>query len=184
MVLGTLAVIGGYVGIPKLIGDVLGGIPNYFEHYLEPVFKISEEFAKEHVHAAAHHSHALEWGLMGTSVLIAVIGISIAYALYIISPSIPAKFTAAFPGLHKAVYNKWYIDELYDFLFVNPCKSLGHFLWKGFDVLVVDGIVNGVAKVTMGFSGVLRHVQSGFVHNYALTMALGMVVIVGFYLFR
>ncbi|WP_243374324.1 NADH-quinone oxidoreductase subunit L [Geotalea sp. SG265] len=184
MVLGFLAVVGGYVGIPKVIGEVFGGIPNLFEHYLEPVFRISEEFAKEHVQVTAHHSAALEWGLMGTSVLIAVVGISIAYALYIVSPSIPAKFTAAFPGLHRAVYNKWYIDELYDLLFVNPCKALGRFLWKGFDVVIVDGIVNGVAKVTMGFSGVLRHVQSGFVHNYALTMALGMVVIVGFYLFR
>jgi NADH-quinone oxidoreductase subunit L len=184
MVLGTLAVVGGYVGVPKLIGDVLGGIPNYFEHYLEPVFRISEEFAKEHMHAAAHHSHALEWGLMGTSVIVAVIGISIAYALYIVSPSIPARFTAAFPALHKAVYNKWYVDEIYDFLFVNPCKALGNFLWKGFDVLIVDGVVNGVAKVVISFSSVLRTVQSGYVHNYAFSMAFGMVVIVGYYVFR
>jgi NADH-quinone oxidoreductase subunit L len=184
MVLGTLAVVGGYVGVPKLIGDVLGGIPNYFEHYLEPVFRISEEFAKEHMHAAAHHSHALEWGLMGTSVIVAVIGISIAYALYIVSPSIPARFTAAFPALHKAVYNKWYVDEIYDFLFVNPCKALGNFLWKGFDVLIVDGVVNGVAKVVISFSAVLRTVQSGYVHNYAFSMAFGMVVIVGYYVFR
>jgi NADH-quinone oxidoreductase subunit L len=184
MVLGTLAVVGGYVGVPKLIGDVLGGIPNYFEHYLEPVFRISEEFAKEHMHAAAHHSHALEWGLMGTSVIVAVIGISIAFALYIVSPSIPAKFTAAFPALHKAVYNKWYVDEIYDFLFVNPCKALGNFLWKGFDVLIVDGVVNGVAKVVISFSSVLRTVQSGYVHNYAFSMAFGMVVIVGYYVFR
>ena len=60
--------------------------------------------------------------------------------------TIPAKFTSAFPALHRAVYNKWYVDELYDFLFVNPCKALGNFLWKGFDVIVVDGIVDGVAK--------------------------------------
>jgi len=121
---------------------------------------------------------------MGGSVVIAVIGISIAFALYIVSPSIPAKFTAAFPALHRAVYNKWYIDELYDFLFVNPCKSLGNFLWKGFDVLVVDGIVNGVAAVVRGFSSGLRHVQTGYVHNYALSMAVGVVVIIAFYLFR
>jgi NADH-quinone oxidoreductase subunit L len=121
---------------------------------------------------------------MGTSVVIAVIGISIAYALYIASPSIPAKFTAAFPALHRAVYNKWYVDELYDFLFVNPCKSLGNFLWKGFDVVVIDGIVDGVAYVVKGFSGILRHIQSGYVHNYALSMALGVVVIIAFYIFH
>jgi NADH-quinone oxidoreductase subunit L len=61
---------------------------------------------------------------------------------------------------------------------------LGQFLWKGFDVVVVDGIVNGVAAVVRGFSGLIRHLQTGFVHNYAFTMALGVVVIVACYLFR
>jgi len=167
-----------------VIGELFGGIPNYFEHYLAPVFEISEEFVKQHAHAGGHHGAALEWGLMGTSVLIAVIGISIAYALYVVSPQIPAKFTAAFPALHRAVYNKWYVDEIYDFLFVNPCKSFGNFLWKGFDVLVVDGIVNGVAKVVMGISSGLKGLQSGYVHNYAFGMAAGVVAILAFYLFR
>ena len=121
---------------------------------------------------------------MGTSVLIAVAGISIAFVLYVASPAIPARFTAAFPALHRAVYNKWYVDELYDFLFVNPCKAFGNFLWKGFDVVVIDGIVDGVAKVVMGISGVLKNLQSGYVHNYALSMALGVVVIVACYIFR
>lgn len=186
MVLGVLAVVGGYVGIPKLIGDVLGGIPNYLEHYLEPVFKSSNEFVALQIQhgGAHHHSLVLEWGLMGGSVVIALIGISIAFVLYVVSPSIPAKFTAAFPALHRAVYNKWYVDELYDFLFVNPCKALGNALWKGFDVLVVDGIVNGVATVVKGFGNALRNIQTGYVHNYALGMTLGTVVIVAFYLFR
>ncbi|WP_298267173.1 NADH-quinone oxidoreductase subunit L [Geobacter sp.] len=185
IVLGILAIIGGYVGIPKVIGEVFGGIPNLFEHYLEPVFKGSQEFmAQQLPHAEAHHSAALEWGLMGISVAVAVVGIAIAFFLYVVSPSTPAKFTAAFPRLHRAVYNKWYIDELYDFLFVNPCKALGNFLWKGFDVLVVDGIVNGVAGIVKGIGSVLRNVQTGYVHNYALSMALGVVVIVAFYLFR
>lgn len=184
IVLGFLAVVGGYVGIPKVIGEMFGHIPNYFEHWLEPVFSISEEYVKQNVHAAGHHSVALEWGLMGTSVLIALIGISIAYALYVVSPQIPARFTAAFPALHRAVYNKWYIDEIYDFIFVNPCKAFGNFLWKGFDVLVVDGIVNGVAKVVMGTSAGMKGLQSGYVHNYAFGMAAGVVAILAFYLFR
>jgi len=75
------------------------------------------------------------------------------------------------------------MDEIYDFAFVNPCKALGNFLWKGFDVVVVDGVVNGVAAVVKGFSGVLRYMQTGLVHNYAFSMALGAVVIVAAYLF-
>ena len=180
MVLGFLAVVGGYIGMPK----ILGMLPNYFEEWLEPVFKLSEEYAATYVHHAAEHGHALEFGLMGLSVVIALVGISIAYTLYIASPSIPAKFTSAFPALHRAVYNKWYIDELYDFLFVNPCKALGNMLWKGFDVVVVDGIVDGVGKVVMGLSGMIKGLQSGYVHNYALSMALGAVLIVAFYVFR
>jgi len=179
MVLGFLAVVGGYIGMPKL----LGMLPNYFEHWLEPVFETANGYAHTYVHVE-EYGHAWEWGLMGASVVIAVFGISIAYVLYIASPSIPARFTAAFPALHRAVFNKWYIDELYDFLFVNPCKAIGTFLWKGFDVVVIDGIVDGTAYVVRGFSGVLRNIQTGYVHNYALTMALGVVVIIAFYIFH
>jgi NADH-quinone oxidoreductase subunit L len=121
---------------------------------------------------------------MGVSVVIALVGITIAYMLYIVNPEIPRKFTNAFPGLHRAVYNKWYIDELYDFIFVNPCKALGRFLWKGFDVVVIDGIVNGVAQAVMGVGGVIRYMQTGQIHNYAWTMAVGVVVIIGYYLFK
>ncbi|HMN03155.1 NADH-quinone oxidoreductase subunit L [Geobacter anodireducens] len=182
IVLGILAVVGGYVGMPK----ILGMLPNYLEHYLEPVFLGSHEFMQQQLqgHGEAHYSHAFEFGIMGVSVLIALVGISIAYVLYVMSPSLPAKFTSAFPALHRAVYNKWYVDELYDFLFVNPCKALGNFLWKGFDVVVVDGMVNGVAAVVKGFGSVLRNTQTGYVHNYAFSMAVGVVVIVAFYLFR
>jgi len=183
IVLAVLSFVGGWVGIPKVIGDVLGGVTNKFEHFLAPVFEFSEHYVAAHAHTA-HHSHALEWGLMGLSVVIAVVGIGIAFVMYVANNTLPARFTAAFPALHRAVYNKWYIDELYDFLFVNPCKALGNFLWKGFDVVVIDGIVDGTAKVVMGISGMMKNLQSGYVHNYALSMALGVVVIIAFYIFN
>jgi NADH-quinone oxidoreductase subunit L len=179
MVLGFLAVVGGYIGMPKL----LGMLPNYFEHWLDPVFELANEYGHQYAHVH-EHSHALEWGLMGLSVVIAVVGITIAFTMYVSNKSLPEKFTSTFPGLHRAVYNKWYIDELYDFVFVNPCKSLGNLLWKGFDVLIVDGIVNGVAKLVMAFSAGLKGLQSGYIHNYALGMAVGVVAIIAFYVFR
>jgi len=183
IVLALLSVIGGYIGLPKLIGDVIGGIPNYLGNYLSPVFANADAYiATNSPHG--HHSHALEWGLMAFSVVIALIGISIAYMLYIANPDVPKKFTGAFPALHRAVYNKWYIDELYDFLLVNPCKALGRFLWKGFDVIVIDGIVNGVATVVMSFGGVVRYLQTGQIYNYSWSMAFGVVVIIGYYLFK
>jgi NADH-quinone oxidoreductase subunit L len=182
VVLALLSIVGGWIGIPKLLGD-FAGIPNLMEGYLEPVFAYSTEYMKA---TGAHEAHnpALEGGLMAFSVLVAVCGIAGAWALYIIRPAFPERFVAMFPTLHRAVYNKWYVDEIYDFMIVNPCKAFSNFLWKGFDVVVVDGIVNGVAAVVRGFSGVLRHVQTGMIHNYAFSMALGAVVIVGCYLFR
>ncbi len=180
MVLGVLATFGGFLGMPK----VMGALPNYLEHWLDPVFELATEYGAKYAHAGGHESHALEWGLMGLSITIAVVGIMIALTLYVKNTGAPAKFVATFPALHRAVYNKWYVDELYDFIFVNPCKAFGQFLWKGFDVVVVDGVVNGVANVVMGFSGIFRYMQSGYIYNYAFSMVLGVVVILGYYIFK
>ena len=180
MVLGALAAVGGYLGMPK----ILGMLPNYFEHWLEPVFEMANEYGSQYAHHGAHPSHAIEWGLMGLSVAIALVGIAIAFTMYVKNTELPGKFVATFPTLHRAVYNKWYVDEIYDYIFVNPCKAIGQFLWKGFDVIVVDGVVNGVANVVMGVSGIFRYMQSGYIYNYAFSMALGVVVMLGYFIFK
>ena len=174
MVLGLLAVVGGYVGVPAILGG-----SNRFEHFLAPVFEHTQHLNEIH----AHGTHATEYMMMAISVGIAAFGIFVAWTMYVKNPELPAKFTARFAGLYKAVYNKWYIDELYDFLFVNPCKRIGTFLWRGFDVKVVDGVVNGVAWVVRGIGSGLRYTQSGYLHNYAVAMVVGVVVIVGYYVF-
>ena len=181
MVLGALALVGGWIGVPKPIGDLFGGMSNHFEHFLAPVFEHTQELYGIH---AQHSLHAFEWPLMGISVGIALVGIFLSWVMYIKNPSLPGKFVAAFAPLHRAVFNKWYVDEIYDALFVNPTKRLGTFLWKGFDVVVIDGIVNGFGKVAHGLSRALRHTQSGYVHNYAMSMVVGLVVIVAIYVFR
>ena len=111
------------------------------------------------------------------------LGIFVAWTMYIKNPELPAKFTAKFAGAYRVIFNKWYIDELYDFLFVNPCKKIGTFLWRGFDVKVVDGVVNGVGWVARGIGAGLKYTQSGYLHNYAVAMVVGVVVIVGYYVF-
>ena len=80
-------------------------------------------------------------------------------------------------------YTKLY-DEIYDALFVNPCKRLGTFLWKGVDAKVVDGIVNGTGAVVQFASRALRLTQTGVVHNYALSMVIGVLLVVGFYILK
>jgi NADH-quinone oxidoreductase subunit L len=184
MVLAFLALVGGWIGVPKLIGDAFGGIGNRFEHFLEPVFGHSQETYHIAIRESLHHSHGMEWGLMGLSVLIAFIGIGIGLFMYLKRPELPGKFTAAFPRFYKAVFNKWYIDELYDALFVNPCKRFGTFCWKGFDVKVIDGMVNGLARLFGAIAAGLRGTQTGMVHNYAMGMVVGVVLIVGFFVLK
>jgi NADH-quinone oxidoreductase subunit L len=174
MVLGVLAVIGGYVGVPAILGGA-----NHIHHYFEPVFGHAIELNK----IAAHGSHATEYGLMAVSVGIAIFGIFLAWVMYIKNPELPGRFVANFNGLWRTIYNKWYIDELYDAVFVNNCKRIGTFLWKGFDVRIVDGVVNGLGWAARGIGSGLRFTQSGFLHNYAVAMVVGVVVIVGYYIF-
>ena len=174
MVLGFLAVVGGYVGVPKILGG-----NNRFEHFLAPVFEHTQELH----HLSAHGSHAVEYTLMAISVAVAIIGIFIAWTMYIKNPDMPARFTARFSSLYRWVFNKWYIDELYDLVFVNNCKRLGTFFWRGIDVRIVDGVVNGCAWVVRGLGAGLRYTQSGYLYNYAAAMVVGVVVIVGFYIF-
>ncbi|BCR06908.1 NADH-quinone oxidoreductase subunit L [Desulfuromonas versatilis] len=178
VVLAALATVGGLVGIPHAI-DVLH-VGNRLEGFLAPVFHQTQQVYE----ISAHGTAAVERWLMVLSVVIGLVGIGLATVMYMKKPELPAKFVSKFSGLHRIVFNKWYIDELYDALFVNPCKRLGTFLWKGFDVMVVDGAVNGVAGLVNLWSKGLRHVQSGLVHNYALSMVVGVILIVGFYVFR
>ncbi|MBW6508182.1 MAG: NADH-quinone oxidoreductase subunit L [Desulfuromonadales bacterium] len=174
IVLAFLAVVGGYVGVPKILG---GG--NHFGNFLAPVFGPAQEL----YNLNAHGSHALEYTLIALSVCIALFGIYMAWLMYMKNPALPAQFTAKFAGVYRFVFNKWYIDELYDFVFVNPCKRFGTFLWKIFDVRLVDGIVNGCAWVVKGVGAGLRYTQTGYMYNYAVAMVVGVVVIVGFYVF-
>ncbi|MHB1399150.1 MAG: NADH-quinone oxidoreductase subunit L [Trichloromonadaceae bacterium] len=178
IVLAALATVGGLVGIPHPI-DIFH-VGNKLTEFLAPVFQQSQQMYQIEAHGAA----STEIMLMVLSVLIGLAGIAGATVMYKKNPELPAKFTAKFATLHRIVLNKWYVDEIYDALFVNPTKRLGTFLWKGFDVKVVDGIVNGVASIVNLLSRGLRYTQSGLMHNYALTMVLGMIGIVAFYVLQ
>ena len=100
----------------------------------------------------------------------------IAYYYYILHPDLPRKMAATQGLLYLFLYNKWYFDELYDFLFVRPALRLGRFLWKSGDGTVIDGLgPDGIAaRVLDATRGAVR-LQSGYVYHYALAMLLGVV---------
>jgi NADH-quinone oxidoreductase subunit L len=116
------------------------------------------------------------------STIVALAGIFVAYLVYIAKRIDPVSVAERTGNLYDFLYNKWYFDELYDRWFVKPAKWLADTMWRVVDVGIIDGTVNGVAGLIGAASQRVRHVQTGLVANYALAIALGMVVIVGVYL--
>jgi NADH-quinone oxidoreductase subunit L len=175
MLLAVFSVAGGWIGIP----EVLGG-HNVFEAWLAPVFGPGAAGT----HEAAHHPVTLELGLMAGSVAVALCGIGLAYYLYRVRPEKPGKIAERVPGLYDAVYNKYYVDEIYDFVIVRRIVDGSVWLWRAFDAAFIDGIVNGIAAVVRGAGDGVRRLQTGVVGNYAFSLLLGAVLIVGYLLAR
>ncbi len=134
------------------------------------------------LHEEEHHEFPL-WVLFAP-VIATLIGLYIAYQYYIRHPERPAKLAAKYSTLYLFLYNKWYFDELYDFLFVRPAKALGRFLWKKGDGAIIDGLgPDGIsARVLEAAKGAVR-LQSGYIYHYAFAMLLGATALVTWFLF-
>jgi NADH-quinone oxidoreductase subunit L len=116
--------------------------------------------------------------------LVALIGIGIAYVFYIADPQLPVRLAAQFRSLYLFLLNKWYFDELYDWLFVRSAFLVGDGLWKSGDGAVIDGLgPNGVAAVTRDLARQASRLQTGYLYHYAFAMMIGLVAIVTWYLF-
>jgi NADH-quinone oxidoreductase subunit L len=191
MVLAVLSVIGGYIGVPHVLGGA-----NHIHEFLAPVLGGGTEPGKAHAGiafisqawasggGAGGHSTSVEFIMMAVSVVIAGIGILIAYFFYIKNPALPKLLAEKWKGLYKLVFNKYYVDELYEILFINSLKKLGTGLWKGFDDFVIDGIINGIAYFIGLISGTIKKMQTGFVQNYAFSMVIGGIILVVYYIAR
>ena len=184
VVLAGLATVGGLLGIPYHGWHIL-------HNWLEPVLhfdlanalQLSEHMlheAGQHAPSWAHllepkeHSGWIEFLLMVFSTVIAVTGVAGAYIFYIKRPDLPDKFTEGQWGFDM-VQNKYYVDELYDDVFVKPTVEGSNLLWKECDAKAIDGVVNGTAKTIGWFSRQAQTLQSGFVRNYALFIVVGFI---------
>ena len=168
------------------VGDCAPGTDAVPAANVQPVAERQAEGTRAEAGAVEEHDNAaLEWTLMGFSSLIAVIGIGLATWLWLRRPDQPARLAAMFPGLHRLLLNKYYVDELYDVTVVQPVKIVSEdALWRGMDARVVDGAVNATGQVVSGLSAVLRLLQSGSVKTYAASTFFGVVVILAYYLWR
>jgi NADH-quinone oxidoreductase subunit L len=203
MILALLSVVGGWVGIPESLGG-----SDRFTQFLAPVMAKHGGEAAEAATAAASSGNSTEYLLMVASVAIALGGIWLAYRFYIQRPEVPDKIAESSGFLYRLLYNKYYVDQIYDALFVNRTKdlalTLGAFdrgivdglgvngagwltrvtsrisMW--YDTWIVDGLVNLAARIVWVLSIPARMIQSGRVARYALWMVLGVLFFLGYYL--
>ena len=146
-VLAVLSLAGGYIDIP---------------HFLEPVFPLAEE---------AH-----DVMLVTISVIAGLLGIFIAFVLYVLKPGLADSLASSFGGVYKLLLNKYFVDEIYGAGVVHPLVDGSRaVLWRGADVAVIDGSVNGMGTFARGVGGVLRRLQSGNIRSYAAWVLAGSV---------
>jgi NADH-quinone oxidoreductase subunit L len=123
-------------------------------------------------------SHETEWMLMAIAVAGALIMILVTYILYIRNKMLPAAEESELKPLQRLIYNKYYVDEIYDNLFRKPLDSLSKFFYKIMDLQVVDSIVNGVGSTVRAIGTSVRYFQTGNIGFYIMSMAMGVVLIV------
>ncbi|MBP1748618.1 MAG: nuoL [Deltaproteobacteria bacterium] len=191
MVLAVLSIAGGYVGVPHLLGGA-----NHIEKWLEPVFG-------HHAPAAAHAGGfnivstafassgeaggieaGMEMKLMIGAIIIGLLGIFIAWLFYVKNPNLPKRFVQKFQGLFTLVHNKYYVDEVYGFIFVRGLMKLGKFFKDYFDELIIDGIINNIAAALSGIGNIIRKVQTGLVQGYAFAIIFGAIIVIGYLISR
>ena len=172
VILAVLAVVGGYVGVPHALGG-----ENHFERFLAPV--MASPVGREHEGAAAEVG--TERMLTAASVGAAALGLFFSWLLYHKRRDLPEKIAAVFGGVYTAVANKYYVDEGYNAVIVQPLvEGSTRLLWRGVDAGLIDGTVNHAAGDVRKVSDALRNMQSGSVRSYAGWVAAGAAVVVAY----
>ena len=173
VILAFLSITGGLIGLPHFTG-----LPNLLEHWLEPVFKNAQSVLIS-IHPESEHSTAVELFLVVLSVAIASASVIYSFRKF----SKQEKFEPE-SGIGKVLENKYYVDEAYDTLIVNPIqKTSSNFLWKIFDIKIIDGAVNGIAKYISNISFDWRKLQTGVIQDYTTISVAGVIIIIVYLLF-
>jgi NADH-quinone oxidoreductase subunit L len=187
VVLAAGSILAGYVGLP----GVFFGSANRIDEFLKPSFGITHVDQNASSTSAAsgertaQGSEPLELELMAVSSVVAVGGIGIAAFFFLRHREAAGRLAERFVGLYTVLVHKYYVDEVYDAAVVQPIRIVSEDgLWKVVDVRLIDGSVNGVGESVRGWSEILRRLQTGSVRAYAASLFLGVVALLGYYLWR
>ncbi|MGI9521645.1 MAG: NADH-quinone oxidoreductase subunit L [Hyphomicrobiaceae bacterium] len=174
LVLAVGAVISGLVFYGYFIGD------HYKDFWNESIFEGPSNHILHEMHEVAKHVLWVSW----MPFLATALGFGLAWLYYIKMPHLPGATANAFRPIYLFLLNKWYFDELYDFLFVKPSFWLGRVLWKGGDEAIIDGLgPDGVAARVMDITGRVVRLQTGYVYHYAFVMMIGVALIITYFMF-
>ncbi len=136
-------------------------------------------------HSALADAHHVPLWVKGMPVALAIFGIALAYLFYQLRPGLAAWTALRFHAIYVFLLNKWYFDELYDRIFVEPAKALGRGFWKSGDGEVIDGVgPDGLARATLDLARRASKLQTGYVYHYAFAMLIGVAALVSWYLYR
>jgi NADH-quinone oxidoreductase subunit L len=131
-----------------------------------------------------HAIHDVPGWVKNAPLVMMIIGFVVAYIFYVRHPHLPGQLAANQPILYRFLLNKWYFDELYDFLFVRPAKWLGYQLWKKGDGRVIDGMgPDGIAARVQNVTAIVVKFQTGYLYHYAFAMLMGVAALITWYMF-
>ncbi len=171
VILAGLSIVGGWVGLPEhwLWGNRLG-------EFLAPV--------TGHPPAAEHAGMLGEGALMLIATTLAIAGATLAYVFYVRLPGLPMVLSWRLRGAYETLLNKYWVDELYDAVVVQPYVRVSTFLWHVADQQLIDGFVNGLAGAVAANGNLGRRAQTGNVQHYALAFLGGVILVLAYYVMR
>lgn len=171
LVLAVGALFAGFIGYDAFVGD---GMKAFW----------GEAILVLPTNTAIFDAHYVPLWVKLAPIVVGLVGIAIAYYMYIHRKDMPAKVVSFCPKLYLFIYNKWYFDELYELILVRPAKYIGKGLWKEGDGTLIDGVgPDGISRVVQNLAGRVSQLQTGFVYHYAFAMLIGVAGLVTLYLY-
>jgi NADH-quinone oxidoreductase subunit L len=185
-VLAVASVVGGWVNVPEAIArtPVLGWVPHseWLHEWLHPVTEEADQLFAEHVGPL---SETAPWG--GSEAFWAMLSFALAVTVIVVATvwlrrqeRRPATETPPYRGFARLLYNKWYVDEIYDRLIIQPVLRTSRFFWRIIDVGVVDRTVNGAGLLARGLGWVGSRFQTGSLNAYAFAVVVGVLILLGY----
>ena len=117
--------------------------------------------------------------------MLGFLGLFLAWYMYLKNKSMPSNIVKLNGPLYKFLLNKWYFDELYNFIFIRPAKAIGYFLWKFFDGYIIDGFgPDGIAKSVLSLSKKAKSIQTGYIYHYAFAILIGVSLFITYFIYR